>query len=130
MVDTGSASVDRADSADADRRDTDNDGSADSIDGDPTDDTDSDDRTDPVGGVDIDARDRWLRLRVPFDGGDDETFSPANVPVDLGQSAASGGVTGIELAFDSVESVEDVAALFDAFEDRDVRIGKLVVEIL
>ena len=78
--------------------------------------------------------DRWLRLHVPEDrdrnrNREDEDRPLADISEDLDRAGDDKSVTGVELMIDSIESVEEMNALLDEFDDRDVRIEKLVVEL-
>ncbi|PSP41293.1 hypothetical protein BRC68_15135 [Halobacteriales archaeon QH_6_64_20] len=78
--------------------------------------------------------DRWLRLHVPEDrdrnrNREDEDRPLADISEDLDRAGDDKSVTGVELTIDSIESVEEMNALLDEFDDRDVRIENLVVEL-
>jgi hypothetical protein len=78
--------------------------------------------------------DRWLRLHVPEDrdrnrNREDEDRPLADISEDLDRAGDDKSVTGVELMIDSIESVEEMNALLDEFDDRDVRIENLVVEL-
>jgi hypothetical protein len=76
----------------------------------------------------VSALDRWLRLHVPRDRGDEE-LSLADLSADLDRAESDEDVTGIELTVDAVDSAEEMSAFLEALDDREVRIEKLVVEI-
>ena len=78
--------------------------------------------------------DRWLRLHVPEDrdrnrNQEDEDRPLADISEDLDRAGDDKSVTGVELTIDSIESVEEMNAFLDEFDDRDVRIENLVVEL-
>lgn len=78
--------------------------------------------------------DRWLRLHVPEDrdrnrNREDEDRPLADISEDLDRAGDDKSVTGVELTIDSIESVEEMNAFLDEFDDRDVRIENLVVEL-
>ena len=78
--------------------------------------------------------DRWLRLHVPEDrdrnrNREDEDRPLADISEDLDRAGDDKSVTSVELTIDSIESVEEMNALLDEFDDRDVRIENLVVEL-
>ena len=78
--------------------------------------------------------DRWLRLHVPEDrdrnrNREDEDRPLADISEDLDRAGDDKSVTGVELTIDSIESVEEMNAILDEFDDRDVRIENLVVEL-
>ena len=78
--------------------------------------------------------DRWLRIHVPEDrdrnrNREDEDRPLADISEDLDRAGDDKSVTGVELTIDSIESVEEMNALLDEFDDRDVRIENLVVEL-
>lgn len=91
--------------------------------------TNEDDTETTDTGSSLSTFERWIRLYVPQNEDDSAEFLPADVATDLALADNEEAVTGVELTVDGVTSAAEMSTFLEAFDDRDVRIEKLVVEI-
>jgi hypothetical protein len=80
-------------------------------------------------GTSLSTFERWIRLHVPRSEGNSEEPFPADVATGLALVDGEEAVTGVELTVDGIDSAAEMSASLETFDDRDVRIEKLVVEI-